>query len=47
MKKWKTLSQFIFRDKNNYNEKETKRIIEKWENSDKDNKNNWEIKIIL
>jgi len=47
MKNWKTLSQFIFKDKSNFSEKETKKIIKKWEESDKENKNTWEIKVIL
>ena len=47
MKKWKKLSIFLFTDKEDKNQETTQKIIEKWEEKDKEKNKSWDIKVIL
>lgn len=47
MEKWQILSRFFNKDLNDNIEEETKIIIQKWEEIEDSNEDNWEIKVIL
>ncbi len=47
MEKWQILSKLFNKDKNENLEEETKVLIQKWEEIEDSNEDNWDIKVIL